>query len=213
MEQISMPILPLVEQKLLNVDTIISPVQELPDTRKLSAAFARSPINDPLQHSPNSTFAPGINPFGQFPQPGQNDAAASAMHSYPPPQMIPPQQNGYAAYATSSMHQFPHQTYPGLQSPPKAPNTYGNGLHMPNQPYLNIGPVSAVQQQEQAMFTNSPTETTAFPNYFAPDQQNLAGGFDSAMQMQYQQPPTGTFQGMSYMANQHQQNYQYQGQQ
>jgi hypothetical protein len=84
---------------------------------------------------------------------------------------------------------------------------------MPNQPYLNIGPVSAVQQQEQAMFTNSPTETTAFPNYFAPDQQNLAGGFDSAMQMQYQQPPTGTFQGMSYMANQHQQNYQYQGQQ
>lgn len=84
---------------------------------------------------------------------------------------------------------------------------------MQNPTYLNMGPVSAVQQQEQAMFTNSPTETTAFPNYFTPDQQNMAGGFDPTTQMQYQQQTSpGTYQAMQYLTNQHQQNYPYQGQ-
>ncbi|KAF9699486.1 hypothetical protein EKO04_002312 [Ascochyta lentis] len=211
MEQISMPILPLVEQKLLNADTIISPVQELPDTRKLSAAFTRKPVPSPLQQSPNTTFAPGVNPFGQPPQSNPNEAAANVMHSYPPPQMVPPQQNGYAAYAANNMH-YANQTYPGLQNPPKSPMVYTNGFHLQDPSYLNMGPVSAIQQQGQAMFTNSPTETTAFPNYFAPEQQSMAGSYDPAMQMQYQQPPpTGTYQAMDYLTNQHQQNYQYQG--
>ncbi len=213
MEQISMPILPLVEQKVLNADTIISPVQEFPDARKLPAAFARSPSSGPMQHSPTTTFAPGIDPFGQYPRNGQSQSAASVMHSYPPPQMVPPPQSGYAAYAANGMDQFPHQTYPRLQNPPKGSNIYNNELQIPNQPYLNMGTMSAVQQQEQAMFTNSPTETTAFPNYFAPDAQSMGGGFDPAMQMQYQQqPPTGTYQAMNFLMNEH--NYQrYQGQQ
>jgi hypothetical protein len=83
---------------------------------------------------------------------------------------------------------------------------------MHNQSYLNMGAVSVIQQQDQALFTNSPTETTAFPNYFTPDQQNMTGGFDATMQMQYQQQsPTGTYQAMHYLADQHQQNYTYQG--
>lgn len=205
-----MPILPLVEQKLLNANTIISPIQELPDARKLSAAFARSPTNGSLQHSPNMTFAPGINPFAQYPQNGQNEAAASVMHSYPPPQIVPAQQSGYAAYAANNVH-YPNQTYPGLHNLPKPPNIYTNGLHVQDEAYMNgnsgfgMGHMSTVQQQEQAMFTNSPTETTAFPSYFTPDQQ----GFE----MQYQQPNTGTYQAIDYLTNQHQQNYQYQGQQ
>jgi hypothetical protein len=212
MEQISMPILPLVEQKVLNADTIISPVQELPDTRSLSAAVTRKPVNSnsPIYQSPSTTFAPGITPFSQVPQNNPIEAAANVMHSYPPPQMVPPQQSGYAAYAANNVH-YSNQTYPSLQNPPKSPMLYTNGFHMQNPTYLNIGPVSAVQQQEQAMFTNSPTETTAFPSYFAPDQQ-MAGGYDSTVQMQYrQQAPTGTYQAMSYLTNQHQQNYQYQG--
>ncbi|KAF2626867.1 hypothetical protein BU25DRAFT_74133 [Macroventuria anomochaeta] len=213
MEQISMPILPLVEQKLLNADTIISPVKEPPDARKLSAAFTRKPVGGgSSQNSPNTTFAPGINPFGQVPHNNPTEAAANAMHSYPPPQMVPPQQSGYAAYATNNVH-YSNQTYPGLQNPPKSPLVYTNGFQMQNPSYLNMGPMSAVQQQEQAMFTNSPTETTVFPSYFAPDQQSMTGNFDPTLQMQYQQQtPSGTYQAMQYLTNQHQQNYQYQGQ-
>ncbi|KAJ4382819.1 hypothetical protein N0V86_002043 [Didymella sp. IMI 355093] len=212
MEQISMPILPLVEQKMLNADTIISPVQEFPDSRKLSAAFTRKPVgSSSSQNSPNTTFAPGINPFSRVPSSSPAGPVADAMHSYPPPQMVPPQQSGYAAYAANNAH-YSNQTYPGLQNPPRSPLVYTNGFNMQNTTYLNMGPISAVQQQEQAMFTNSPTETTAFPSYFTPDQQNMAGGFDATMQMQYQQQQsTGTYQAMQHLANQHQQNYQYQG--
>ncbi|KZM26351.1 metal ion binding [Ascochyta rabiei] len=209
MEQISMPILPLVEQKLLNADTIISPVQEFPDTRKLSAVFSRKPVPSPLQPSPNTTFGPGINPFRPH---DPSEAAANVVHSYPPPQMVAPQQSGYAAYAANNMH-YTNQTYPGTPNPPKTPMVYTNEFPLQDPSYVNMGPVSAIQQQEQAMFTNSPTETTAFPSYLAPDQQNMMGGrFDAAMQMQYQQQAaTGTYQAMDYLTNQQQQNYQYQG--
>ena len=211
MEQISMPILPLVEQKLINADTIISPVQELPDTRKLSIALSRKPVPSSIQHSPNTTFAPGINPFGQVSQNNPTATAANTMHSCPPPQMVAQQQSGYPTYTASNV-QYPNQTYPGLQSPPKSPMVYTNGFQMQNSSYLSIGPLSSVQQQEQVMFTNSPTETTMFPSYFSPDQQDMAGGFDPTMQMQYQQQPvTGTYQAMHYLTNEHQQNYQYQG--
>lgn len=208
-----MPILPLVEQKILNADTIISPVQELPDSRKLSASLIRKPVGSgSSQNSPNITFAPGINPFSQVPSSSPAEAAANVMHSYPPPQMIPPHQGGYPAYATGNVH-YSNQTYPGLQHPPRSPLVYTNGYNMQNSTYLNLGPMSAVQQQEHAMFTNSPTETTAFPSYFTPDQQNMTGGFDPAVQMQYEQhAPTGTYEAMQHLASQHQQNYQYQGQ-
>ncbi|KAF3001378.1 hypothetical protein E8E13_006723 [Curvularia kusanoi] len=212
MEQISMPILPLVEQKILNADTIISPVQELPDARKLSASITRKPVGgSPLPRSPNTTFAPGIDPFARVPHNNPTEPAAGVMHSYPPPQMVAPQQGGYAAYAANNAL-YSNQTYPGLQNPPRSPQVFNNGLDMHNPSYLNMGPVSAIQQQDQALFTNSPTETTAFPNYFTPDQQNMTGSFDPTMQMQYQQQsPTGTYQAMHYMADQHQHNYSYQG--
>lgn len=212
MEQISMPILPLVEQKILNADTIISPVQELPDARKLSASITRKPVGgSPLPRSPNTTFAPGIDPFARVPHNNSAEPAAGMIHSYPPPQMIPPQQGRYGAYVSNNAH-YSNHTYPGLQNPPTSPQVFNNGFDMHNQSYLNMGAVSVIQQQDQALFTNSPTETTAFPNYFTPDQQNMTGGFDATMQMQYQQQsPTGTYQAMHYLADQHQQNYTYQG--
>ncbi|KAH6638016.1 hypothetical protein C7974DRAFT_152435 [Boeremia exigua] len=213
MEQISMPILPLVEQKMLNADTIISPVQEFPDQRKLSAQFTRKPVGgSPSHHTAGTTFAPGINPFSPVPQNNTPEAATSVMHSYPPPQLVPPQQGAYPVYAGNSLP-YSNQTYPGLQNPPKSPLVFTNGFDMQNPSYLSLGPMSTVQQQDQAMFTNSPTETTAFPNYFTPDQQNMTGSFDPTMQMQYQQQsPTGTYQAMQYLTNQHQHSYQYQGQ-
>lgn len=204
-----MPILPLVEQKVLNADTIISPVQELPDIRK---AITRKPVGgSPLYSFSDSTFAPGVNPFAQVPQNNMAGAEAHAMHSYPPPH-VGQQQEGYAAYTADNAH-YNNRTYPGLHKTPKSPQIFTNDYNMRNPSYVNLGPVSAVQQQDQALFTNSPTETTAFPNYYTPDSQYMTGDFDAAMQMQYQQQTsTGSYQAMHYLTNQHQQSYPYQGQ-
>jgi hypothetical protein len=228
MEQISMPILTLVEQKQLNADSIISPVVEMPESRKLSITPGRSPIDNPSRYNPSSTLAPGIDPYGQFPQDAKPEAASSVMHTYPPPQMVPykssqpAQVNGYANYAVNNNQTYPSQTYPGLQLPPKPHNGYVNGLQIPNQQYVNgqygMTPVSAVQQQQQAMYTDSPVDTTAFPSYYTQEPQNLmnettAMGYDTTNGMQYQQqqpPPPGTYQAMAYLNTQH--NYQYQGQ-
>jgi hypothetical protein len=227
MEQISMPILTLVEQKQLNADSIISPVVEMPETRKLSISPGKSSLDNPSRYNPNSTLAPGIDPYGQFPQDAKSEAASSVMHTYPPPQMVPyksPQSvqvNGYANYTVNSNQTYPSQTYPGLQQAPKPHNGYLNGLQIPNQPYTNgqygMTPVSAVQQQ-QTMYTDSPVDTTAFPSYYTQEPQNLtnettAMGYDTTNGMQYQQQPAqqpGTYQAMTYLNTQH--NYQYQGQ-
>jgi hypothetical protein len=227
MEQISMPILTLVEQKQLNADSIISPVVEMPESRKLSITPGRSPIdNNPSRYNPTSTLAPGIDPYGQYPQDAKPEIASTTMHTYPPPQMVPykssqpAQVNGYANYAVNNNQAYPSQTYPGLQQPPKPHNGYVNGLQIPNQPYVNgqygMAPVSAVQQQ--ALYTDSPVDTTAFPSYYTQEPQNLtnettAMGYNTTNGMQYQQqppPPQGTYQAMAYLNTQ--QNYQYQGQ-
>jgi hypothetical protein len=213
MEQISMPILPLVEQKLLNADSVISPVVEVSEGRKMSAAFGKSPIQNPLQYNSNSTFAPGVDPFARYPQEIKSEVASNVMHSYPPPQMMQGHSTGYRNFPGINTQPFPSLTYPGPQEPPKPNNGYPNGLHTPNMAFNNgnithgtdsymTNQVSAVQQQ--AFFTDSPIETTAFPNYFAPqephDMANEAGNT-----MQYQQQ--ASYQPMSYLANQT--NYQY----
>jgi hypothetical protein len=215
MEQISMPILPLVEQKLLNADSVISPVVEVSEGRKMSAAFGKSPIENPLHYNSNSTFAPGVDPFARYPQEIKSEVASNVMHSYPPPQMMQGHSTGYRNFPGININTqpFPNLTYPGPQEPPKPNNGYPNGLHTPNVAFNNgniahgtdsymTNHVSAVQQQ--AFFTDSPIETTAFPSYFAPqephDMANEAGNT-----MQYQQQ--ANYQPMSYLANQT--NYQY----
>jgi hypothetical protein len=128
--------------------------------------------------------------------------------------------NGYSNYAASNGGQHSNQTYPGL--PRKPVNGYSNGLQIPNQPYhpsslhhtgdqYGIIPVSAVQQ-EQAMYTDSPVDTTAFPSYYTQEPQDLtnemsAMGYDTTNGMPYQQQ--GTYSAMQYLNTQH--NYKYQG--
>ncbi|CAO2656645.1 Nn.00g054480.m01.CDS01 [Neocucurbitaria sp. VM-36] len=230
MEQISMPILPLVDQKQLNADSIISPVVEIPESRKLSVTPNRSPIDNLSRYNPNSTLAPGIDPSGLYPHDTTPEVAASVMHTYPPPQMVPyktqqpTQVNGYTNYPTNTGQNYPNQTYPGLQEPAKPRSGYANGLQIPNQPYhtsnlqnnvnqYGMSPVSTVQQQQQAMYTDSPVDTTAFPSYYTQEPQNLTSdmstiGYDNTNTMQY--PQQGTYSAMSYLTTQH--NYQYQGQ-
>ena len=228
MEQISMPILPLVDQKQLNADSIISPVVEMPESRKLSITPNRSPIDNLSRYNPNSTLAPGIDPSALYPHDTKPEAASNVMHTYPPPQMVPyknqqpAQMTSYAGYAANAGQNYPNQTYPGLQEPPKPRSDYANGLH-PNQPFptgnlqnsvnqYGMSPISTVQQQ-QATYTDSPIDTTAFPSYYTQEPQNLtndmsAMGYDNTNTMQYQQQ--GTYPAMSYLTSQH--NFQYQGQ-
>jgi hypothetical protein len=231
MEQISMPILPLVDQKQLNSDSIISPIVELPESRKLCITPSRSPIHNPSRSHPSSTFAPGIDPRNLYPQESKPQAASPTTQTYPPPQMVPykaqqsAQVNGYSNYAANAA-QYPNQTYPGLQVPPKPHSGYINGLHLPSQPYQNgsmqngvqqygMAPVTAVQQQ-QSMYTDSPINesTMAFPSYYTQEPQGLTTdmsnmGYDpSTNGMPYQQG--STYPTMSYLTAQH--NYQYQNQ-
>lgn len=221
-----MPILPLVDQKQLNADSIISPIVELPESRKLSVTPGRSPVDNPSRYNPNSTYAPGIDPNTLYTPDTKPETSANVMHTYPPPQMMPyknqqpAQTNGYGNYASTGTTHYPSQTYPGLQEPPKQRNGYANGLQIPGQPFhsgnlqngvsqYGMSPVPTVQQQ-QSMYTDSPVDTTAFPSYYTQEPQNLTAdmsnmAYDTA---NYQQQ--GTYQAMSYLTQQH--NYQYQNQ-
>jgi len=197
-----MPILPLVDQKQINADTIISPVVEMPESRKLSVTPNRSPVENPSRYNPKSTLAPGIDPsYGQYPSDSPG-SASNVMHTYPPPQMVPyrnqqqqqqqPAQNGnYANYTMENNANYVGRTYPGLQEPAKARVGYMNGLQIPNQPYLNGGmpnganrfpmtPVSAIGPQP-GVFDTSPVDTTPFSTdtmgstYFTQEPQSMGG--------------------------------------
>ncbi|ORX95303.1 hypothetical protein BCR34DRAFT_199602, partial [Clohesyomyces aquaticus] len=239
MEQISMPILPLVEAKQMNADTIISPVVEMPESRKLSVTPNRSPVDNPSRYIPNntSTLAPGIDPsFGQFPpETSPSTATSNVMHTYPPPQLVAyrnqqaPAKTNYGNFVDNGQNYG--RSYPGLQEPPKNRGAYVNGLQIPNQPYHNgsiqngpnrypMTPVSAIGQQ-QAVFTTSPVDTTPYTTdalgsttYFTQEPQTLASGGVADMGFDAtntMQYQPSAYQEMSYMSAQ-QHNYQYQGQ-
>ncbi|KAF2132851.1 hypothetical protein P153DRAFT_283519 [Dothidotthia symphoricarpi CBS 119687] len=223
MEQISMPILSLVEKRQLDADSIISPVVEQPESRKFPATPDRSPIDKFSRVNINSTLAPGLSPYGQYPQDAQVEVASTVMHTYPPPQMVPyrnqheTQNNAYTNYDDNSATNYTNHTYPGLQVPPKPSSAYASGLHTPAQQFHNgsmqnvsnhyaISPVSAVQQQ-QAIFTNSPIET-AFPSYFTQEPQNLANDMPLGYETGMYQQQGGSYPTMQYTTAQN--GYQYQ---
>jgi hypothetical protein len=237
MEQISMPILALVEQKQMNADTIISPVVEMPESRKLSATPNRSPVDNPSRYNPASTLAPGIDPsFGHYPSAASGAVSSNTMHTYPPPQTVPYktegqiQSSGYASFAAENPQGYGGRTYPGLQDPTKARGAYVNNLQIPHQPYLNgnmqngtnrvsMTPASSIGQQ--SIFTDSPIDSGPYSNdtlgstYFTHEPQHVPAsgipnmGFENGTTMPFQQ--TSPYQEMVYMTAQ-QQNYQYQGQ-
>jgi hypothetical protein len=228
MEQISMPILALVDQKQLNADSIISPVVELPESRKLSITRSRSPLDNPSRHNPTAAYAPGTDPNNLYAQDAKSQTGSTSMQAYAAPQMAPPssQNSGYANYVTNNATHHLNQTYPGLQVPRRPVNGYANGLQIPSQPYQNgnmqnevqqygMIPVSTTQQQ-QSLYTDSPvdTMTTPFPSYYSQEPQGLTTempnvGYDTSNAMSYQQG--STYPAMSYLTAQR--NYQYQHQQ
>lgn len=201
MEQISMPILPLVEQKHMSADTVISPVLELPDAHKLSRTPSKSPIDRSFQNklSTTSTFAPGINPsFGNIPQHLSSTAVASnVMQTYPPPQFVTYKNQQQVQIPMSS---FPmgsaldtSQTYPSLLEGSRPHTPYANGHRMMSHSRNNsnaqsdltgvptLGTISSSGQPQAASFTSSPVETTFSngngnmgPAYFTQEPQTMA---------------------------------------
>lgn len=200
MEQISMPILPLVEQKNMSADTVISPVIEQPESHKLSRTPSKSPIDRSFGNkmSTTSTFAPGISPsFGNIPQHLSSSAVASnAMRTYPPTQ--------FATYKTQQPVQTPmnnnamgptlgtSQTYPSLLEGARPHTPYANGQGMVNHSrgnsnaqndmngFTTLAIMSTVGQQPAGL-TSSPVETTFSsgdgtmgPAYFTQEPQAMA---------------------------------------
>jgi len=220
MEQISMPILPLVEQKLLNADSVISPVMEMLETRKLCVTPSQSPVEkNPSRYHPNSSYAPGIDPGSFHPQDAKSTITSNVMHTYPPPQMSPykapqpVQAHRYPDYTAGGDQHCPRQTYPGL------PDDYSNGLHLPSTGYhpdslqthgiqYGTDSICAVQQQH-AMYTDSPVDTTAFP-YFPEDSQNPMSNmsYEATNGMRYAQP--NRCSAIAYATTQPSYHYQHQ---
>ncbi|KAI8940418.1 hypothetical protein NX059_004107 [Plenodomus lindquistii] len=226
MEQISMPILTLVAQKQLNADSVISPVVELPDSRKLSITPSRSSNDNQSRYDHNPTFAPGIDPNTVYAQDVKLEAAANVMHTYPPPQRVPyrapqsAQPNSYSTFAASGNSPYSNQTYPGVQGAPKPRNGHANGIQIPHQAYhpgtiqtgveqYGMAP-SAVIQQQQAMYTDSPVDATAFPSYYTQEPQDLTNNmpnmnYDSTNGIRY--PQANTYPA-PYLTTQHSYHYQ-----
>ncbi|KAF2459912.1 hypothetical protein BDY21DRAFT_280864, partial [Lineolata rhizophorae] len=91
MEQISMPILPLVEQKNLHADSVISPVEPHSHAPSLSPArsqanFSAYPANNPSQYNGGSSLQPLDTGFsvGFSSSLPSSAVSSAAMHTYPP---------------------------------------------------------------------------------------------------------------------------------
>ncbi|KAF2088131.1 hypothetical protein K490DRAFT_73107 [Saccharata proteae CBS 121410] len=165
MEQISLPVLSLVEQKNLNPDTIISPVEQVQPSRSraTSAASAgRAPqvaISSPSRYDQNPVLNNNtFNNGSSFPplssDVGAPGTASGVMHTYPPPQVFayrPPAQmqpqpqkrtqaNAFQSDTTGASYAM--SSYAGLPA--------GNNMQVPARPIRNgYGPSRGNMQYVQ----------------------------------------------------------------
>ncbi|KAF2756750.1 hypothetical protein EJ05DRAFT_441139 [Pseudovirgaria hyperparasitica] len=112
MEQISMPILPLVEQKHVNADTIVSPVVDIPQHSDQIHTPSRSPAS---HHGPHSA---GPRDHSYPPQFLQRSTATAMppndISTYPPPQlhhMVSQSQGDYPSYSRARDANTQHNAY------------------------------------------------------------------------------------------------------
>jgi len=226
MEQISMPILPLVEQKQINTDTIISPVVEMPEqARNQINALSKSPNDNPSRYNPSSAVSSLASPFEQTYSQYSSDISPSgltapAMHTYPPPQHLiyRPQQPVQASpftFPVDTTSTYANRSYPGfLDTKQRSP--YVNGVQIPSQSYRNSNvqngssryapPITPVSTYGQPVFS-SPVDTTPFstdslPSTYLPqDPQSSSttqAGMSGSSQMAYDQGTGAQYQQSSY---------------
>lgn len=210
LEQISLPILPLVENKPLNADSIISPVEK-PQANRPRATSSATPSNSSRYNqnlSVNSSYS-GYN------QEAPSSATSTVMHTYPPPQFqnyrsqVQPQQQPQAAsYSSDVASSFAVRSYPGsaatggLQGQSRLdPNQYAPHGYPPS-----ITPVTDFAQSGQVF--HSPVEAGPFGNdlptnlyaYNGPMGAEFASGMPMTASMQDEQQTSGggRFQGGEY---------------
>ncbi|KAJ9648333.1 hypothetical protein H2199_001187 [Coniosporium tulheliwenetii] len=197
MEQVSLPVLPLVEQKHLQPDSVISPVDAQQQHRSQTTSPASAGLKNASPYidrkGPTHHLETGVGPLDMGSHtsgtqyPAVSTVAAPVMHTYPPPQfanhgMLYPQNSyGYSGLSGTPGN-FSGSSYPPVTS---LAQSYGNTQSFvsgPSQPQQNrypphassrfvpsVTPASAYGQQP--MYA-SPTDATPFPN-------------DSAMPMQF----------------------------
>lgn len=180
MEQISMPVLPLVEQKQIHADTIISPI-DFPPPEKNQLPL-RSPAVNPSQYNPATNgpvLTANLDPAYVVPFPPSTTLNTS-IHSYPPPQPFnfnpsPTTPGGPMDFSAPQANSYAVRSYPGVSLPPKQQRSpyLNGGLHIPNgrisgntspqshnSRFVPITPVSAFENQPSVF--DSPVETTGF---------------------------------------------------
>jgi hypothetical protein len=197
MEQISMPILPLVEQKQIHADTIISPVVEMSEqSRHQLATPIKSPNDNPSRYNsggPMPALGSGFDlPYSQYSSDvSQAGLTAPSMHSYPPPQFVgyrnQQQQNAAYNFPIDRTQSFAIRSYPGLLDTRQRQR---NGAQTSNQVYRGnnvqngagqyapMTPVSATYGQPQVFA--SPVDTTPYQgdlpaSYFKHEPQSTSG--------------------------------------
>lgn len=226
MEQISMPILPLVEQKQLHAETIISPVVEMPEhSQNHSVTPTRSPIDNPSRYNLGAAMPALTTGFSQgYPQYSADLSPSSitshVMHTYPPPQLMyraeQPVRNPPFNFPVDTTPSYVVRSYPGLLDT-KQRTPYINGAQTSGQPYRNsnvqngsshfappITPVSAYGQQQ---VYSSPVDTTSFSDnlsstYFPAETQPASStaqtGMNAAPSLAYAQDSSIQYQSAEY---------------
>ncbi|KAF2836424.1 hypothetical protein M501DRAFT_238718 [Patellaria atrata CBS 101060] len=186
MEQISMPILTLVDQRQISADTIISPIDALPYS---SVSPVAKTAQNPSAHStgylpqynisssnPTSrtNLTVGYTPFGTG---SSTPVSAGSMHTYPPPQFVSnykpqtaAQQSNYS-YPVQAETNYAIHSYPGLNVPSK-PQTLPANAFIAQEGHSNyssningrfvpsITPIRTAYGQQQVY--SSPVDTTPF---------------------------------------------------
>lgn len=183
MEQISMPVLPLVEQKHVQADTIISPI-EVPHQEQLITP-SKSPIDRAQQikqHSPvpPSNFNPQYNQT--YPTPYAHNilpsnVAAPTMHTYPPPMVgyraAPSPQPAVFDYNSELPTTFDMRSYPGMidvperaqaRNGPRVPSQNHNrpSVNTQNNPSRYIPPITPDSAFSHHQMFTSPVDTSGF---------------------------------------------------
>ncbi|KAL1635535.1 hypothetical protein SLS56_001586 [Neofusicoccum ribis] len=221
LEQISLPILPLVESKPLNADSIISPVEK-PQTHRPRATSSAAPSNSSKYHqnlSVNSSYS-------SYNQDAPSSATSNIMHTYPPPQFQSfrpqaqpqPQAANYGGDMTSG---FAVRSYPGLQGQSRLdPNQYASNGYTPSitppvTDYAQSGQVFHSPVEAGPFGSDLPTNLYAYNGPIGPE---FSGGMAVTGNMQHDpvegggQYRTGQYPlPSSYPRAQQQQGYPYQG--
>ncbi|KAH7060613.1 hypothetical protein B0J12DRAFT_566425 [Macrophomina phaseolina] len=210
LEQISLPILPLVENKPLNADSVISPVEK-PQANRGRATSSATPSNS-SRYTRNLSVNSSYSSYNQEAPPS---GPSTVMHTYPPPQLSnyrgqaqhPQQQTQAAAYSSDVAPGFAVRSYPGSAA---SSGMQGHNQLDPNQ-YAGSGyppaitPVTDFAQSGQVF--HSPVEAGPFSTnlpanlyaYNGPMGADYTGGLPMTGNMQDEQMNSGgQFQAGEY---------------